>query len=382
MKNRSAPLLVAMLCLLAACSSPPTSSEQSTDTGGSEGAASESGSAAETSATAESTLAELDGVDADARREQLIGLAEEEGGAVTLYTSLNAEVLDVLADAFEEDTGVEIEQYRASSEAVRDRLLQEAEAGFAGADVVETNGPEMQILADEGVLQPYSSPVTEQLADGSVNDPWVATRLNIFTTEWNTDLVPEGEQPTTYQDLADPKWDGRMVMEISDIDWYRAVHQYLTEDDGMSEEEVDQLFQDIADGSAFVSGHTTFRQLVAAGEYALAASDYSYGVQALVDEGAPVAWQPSIEPLFARPNGAAVVGGAPRPASALLLMDWLLSDGQDVLEELNITPTRMDLAGTGDTDVRVIDIGEYLEEEQEWTERYEQLQQAGEAIDG
>lgn len=397
MKRRTLLVLLTSMSLLAACSSPPTTqgegqaAQEETSGGAAQESAADAADTADTAeggeangedATAEAVLAELEGLDAEARREQLIAMAEEEGGAVTLYTSLNAEILDAVAEVFEEDTGVSIDQYRASSEAIRDRILEEADAGFRGADLVETNGPELQILDDEGALQPYSSPVTEELVEGAVNGSWVATRFNIFAVGWNTDLVAEGEQPTSYQDLADPRWDGQLVMEVSDVDWYRSVHQYLTGDEGLSDEEADQVFQDMADGAAFVSGHTTFRQLLAAGEYGVVASDYSYGIQALVDEDAPIAWQPAVEPLFARPNGAGLAIGAPHPASALLLLDWLLSDGQDVLLELNITPTRSDLSDTGDADVRVIDIQDFLAEEEEWAARYEELQQAGELIEG
>ncbi|MDQ3643599.1 MAG: extracellular solute-binding protein, partial [Actinomycetota bacterium] len=325
--------------------------------------------------------AELEGLDADARRERLIELAVEEGATVTLYSSLNAPILDSVAEVFEEDTGVAIDQYRASSEAVRDRILQEAQAGFRGADVIETNGPEMQMLDEEGTLQPFTSPLQEDLGEGSVAGNWAATRFNIFAVAWNTDLVAEGEQPQTYEDLADPQWEGQLAMEIADVEWYRAVWQYLVDDQGMSEEEADELFEQIASNATFLSGHTTFRQLLVAGEYSLVASDYSYGVDAAADEGAPVAWEPPVEPLFARANGIGLANGAPNPAAAVLLTEWLLSDGQDILLENFITPAPADLLDTGDADVRTINVGEYLAEQEEWTQRYEELQQFGEVAE-
>jgi hypothetical protein len=131
----------------------------------------------------------------------------------------------------------------------------------------------------------------------------------------------------------------------------------------MPEEEADELFEQIASNATFLSGHTTFRQLLAAGEYSLVASDYSYGIDAAADEGAPVAWEPPVEPLFARANGIGLANGAPNPAGALLLSEWLLSDGQDILLENFITPARADLLDTGDADVRTIDVAEYLAEQ-------------------
>ncbi len=38
---------------------------------------------------------------------------------------------------------------------------------------------------------------------------WTADRYNLFAPSWNTTKVPAGDQPKTWEDLANPKWDGR-----------------------------------------------------------------------------------------------------------------------------------------------------------------------------
>jgi iron(III) transport system substrate-binding protein len=193
--------------------------------------------------------------------------------------------------------------------------------------------------------------------------------------------VSEDERPTTYEDLAASTWDGRMAMEIEDYDWYWALWNYLIDEGGMSEDEADELFQQMADGAAFLSGHSTMRQLLIAGEYALVTSDYSYGIAEAKVEGAPVDWQPSVEPLFARPNGIGLMRNAPNPAAALAFTEWLLSDGQDVLDANNIDPSREDLQEFGDADVRIFDIHDYLAEQDEFASEYEDLAQLGEVIE-
>lgn len=373
-------LASALLVTLAACSGAPTAAPEGAAPAAG-GGGSEAGSELALESSFDEVFAAAEGLEGDERREALIALAEEEDPA-NLYTSLNEEVAGVVLDAYTEVTGLDVSLYRAGSETVRNRVIEEARAGFAGSDVVETNGPEMVVLADEGVLEPLESPVQEALVEDSAREGWTATRFNIFAVAWNTDLVPEAEVPTEYADLADPTWDGRMAMEIEDYDWYWALWNYLVDEGGMSEEDADAYFQEVASGAAFTSGHTTMRQLLTAGEYALVTSDYSYGIAEAADEGAPVAWEPPVEPLFARPNGIGLVRNAPNPAAALVFTEWFLSDGQEVLAESNIDPTREDLLSTGGADVRVLEIEDYLAEQEEFATRYEDLARAGETVDG
>jgi iron(III) transport system substrate-binding protein len=371
---RTRILAGATLLLLSACGGSPTGPADEAD----QAAGGQGGTELESSFA--DVLSEVEGLEGDERRDRLIELASEESD-VNLYTSFNEDEANQLIEVYEEDTGLSVSLYRAGSEVVRNRVTEEAAAGFAGADVVETNGPEMVVLADAGVFEQLESPVQDALVDGAVQEGWTATRFNVFTVAWNTDLVSEADRPSTYEDLAAGTWDGRMAMEIEDFDWYWALWNYLIDEGGMSEDEADELFQQMADGAAFTSGHSTMRQLLIAGEYALVTSDYSYGIAEARAGGAPVDWQPPVEPLFARPNGIGLARNAPNPAAALAFSEWLLSDGQDVLEANNIDPAREDLQDFGDADVRIFEVRDYLAEQDEFAARYEDLAQLGEVIE-
>jgi len=171
-------------------------------------------------------------------------------------------------------------------------------------------------------------------------------------------------------------------MDAGDYDWYMALHKYLVDDQGMSQEDVDEFFTNMASNAAFLTGHTSVRQLLVAGEYHVMASDYSYGVQAALEDGAPIAWQPPVEPLFARPNGVALAQGGQNPAGGILFYDWILNAGQEVLKSVNVDPVRADLASTGDADLRLLDVEVFLEEEEMWVQAYDELALMGEAPKG
>ncbi|MQA93475.1 MAG: extracellular solute-binding protein [Streptosporangiales bacterium] len=325
--------------------------------------------------------AAVNGLDGQARRDKLIELAEKEKEP-TWYTSLNQDVAEKLLDAYAEDTGLSVKLYRSGSENVRRRVIEETKAGAVGADVIETNGPEMVAMADAKAFAPLTAPATANLVDDSKRDGWTVSRFNIFAVAWNTDLVKPGQQPTTYADLADPKWDGKMAMEIEDYDWYWALRNHLTTDGKMTPAQAQDYFTKVASGAAFTNGHTTMRQLLVAGEYSMITSDYSYGISEVAAEGAPVAWKnpKPVQPLFARPNGVALMRNAANPAGAQLFAEWLLSEGQQVFVDSNIDPSRKDLLNTGSADVRVMDIEKYLSEEKQAIKEYEALARKGKKV--
>src|SRR5258705_11682561 len=66
---------------------------------------------------------------------------------VVLYTSLAPTESGPLGKAFEKKTGIKVEIWRALSEKVVQRALTEHQAKRFAVDVVETNGPEMEMLA-------------------------------------------------------------------------------------------------------------------------------------------------------------------------------------------------------------------------------------------
>jgi iron(III) transport system substrate-binding protein len=324
--------------------------------------------------------AELSGSE---REKELLKQAESEGGQLDLYTSMTSDVADSVTEAFSDKYDIDVNLYRASSETVLQRILQEAGANFQGNDVVETDALEMYHLDKEKLLAEYQGEGRDKVADDGKFDGWTADRYNLFTPSWNTKLVKKGAEPTSWEDLADPKWDGKLAMELSDYDWYLTLRDYWIEN-GKTEEEADKLFADMADGAKIVKGHTVMGELLSAGQFSVAASNYSYLVQQVADKGAPVAYQPYVEPVIVRPNGFGLMKTAKHPATAMLFADWLLGDGQKVLVEEGLTPTvpppgtKDVLEGLETVDVDVEKLGE---NEEEWSDKYDKLVENGEQVE-
>jgi iron(III) transport system substrate-binding protein len=279
------------------------------------------------------SLATYDGPD---RLQKLIEGAKREG-QLTVYTSAQTDDLGPVVQAFEKKYGITASIWRAGSEVVLNRALQEARAGRHTVDVVETNGPELEGLAREQVLQRVVSPHHADLIAPAIrpHGQWVGTRLNVFVQAYNTKLVKKEELPRTWEDLADPRWKGRLGIEAEDSDWLAGIFGEI------GEQQADQAFRQIVkqNGISVRKGHTLLTQLVASGEVPLALTVYNYKAEQLRAEGAPLDWF-TIGQAIARPNGVGVAVNAPHPHAALLFYDFEISEeGQRIIAEREFVPT-------------------------------------------
>ncbi len=273
---------------------------------------------------------------ADRDKRLLEGARRE--GSVVVYTSLNLKDSVPIIGAFEKKYGVKVSLWRASSEKVVQRSLTEAHAGRFAADVFETNGPEMEALYREQLLDEFFSPHFKDLPASGFpkHRHYVADRFNFFTIAYNTNLVKPEEVPNTYEDLVHPRFVGKVGIEASDVDWFAALVQSMGEQKGLA------FFRKLADSKPQLrTGHTLIAELVASGEIPIAATIYNHNAERLVVRGAPIKWK-ALTPTFGRPNAIGVAKRAPHPHAALLFTDFMLShEGQTLIKERNRVPASL-----------------------------------------
>ena len=287
---------------------------------------------AQGTATLTATLSALKGPE---RLQRLVEGAKKEG-LVSIYTSMPVDDITALTSAFEQKYGVKSKVWRSGSEKILQRGLLEAKASRYEVDVFETNGPEMEVLSREKILQQSNAPGLADLIPQAIppHREWIATRLNIFTCAYNTKLVRKEDLPKTYADLLDPKWKGKLAVEAEDSDWLAETVLKMGEEKGIA------LFKEIAkrNGVSVRKGHTLLANLVASGEVPLGLTLYNYKIEQMKNSGAPVDWF-SLDPTVARPNGNGVARNAPHPHAALLFQDFELTDGQVILGKRDFIPT-------------------------------------------
>jgi len=308
---------------------------------------------------------------AGADREQHLAKAAKEEGQLMIYTSAPVDDMTAIAQAFEKKYGVKVRMWRAGSEKVLQRTVTEGGAGRFDVDIVETNGPELEALHRERLLQQVKSPYLADLIPEAImpHGEWIATRLNIFAMAYNTHQVKKEDLPKTYQEFLDPKWKGKLGIEADDADWFAGVVKLLGEEKGL------QLFRDIVakNGLSVRKGHTLLTNLVASGEVPLALTVYNYKAEQLKNKGAPMDWF-TIDPALARPNGVGMAKKAPHPNAAALFVDFMLSDAQEILLQRDFVPTSTKVETTlNDMPMKFIDPNVILDENEKWTGLYEEI---------
>src|SRR5262245_64799534 len=134
------------------------------------------------------------------RMQKIIAGAKKEG-SVNVYTSLQTADIGKLGTAFEKKYGVKVIPWRSGSEAIVNRTIQEARANRFTVDVLETNGPELESLHRENLLQAIKSPYLADLIAPAIlpHGEWTGTRLNVFVAAYNTRQIKKQDLPKTWE---------------------------------------------------------------------------------------------------------------------------------------------------------------------------------------
>jgi iron(III) transport system substrate-binding protein len=280
---------------------------------------------------------------ADARRE----------GTLTLYTSLAPTESTPLAAAFEKKYGVKVQLWRGLSEEVVQRTITEARGRRYAVDVIETNGPEMEMIARERLLA----------------SAWSPDRLNLFVVGYNTAKVKRAEIPATYEGFTDPKWKGRIALEATDSEWMATLIKATPGGKGM-----DLVRRLAALQPSLRKGHVLLASLVAAGDVPVGLAMYNSNIETLKRKGAPIDYVP-VQPVVARPQGIGIAKNAPHPGAAQLFSEYVMSpEGQKLFESMGRVPASTSVKSTlNDFPFILIDPVTVLDESAKWEKVWTEL---------
>ena len=307
------------------------------------------------------------GADREAR---LVDRAKREG-TVVIYTSLAPTESQPLADAFQKKYGIKVVLWRGLSDQVVQRSVAEARGRRNSVDVVETNGPEMEMLARERLLGEIYSPYLADLPAGAIpaHRTWFPDRFNFYVVAFNTAKVQRAQIPATYEGFADPRWKGRIAVEATDAEWMATIVKTWGAARGTDYfRRLSALRPDVR------RGHILLANLVVAGEVPVGLTAYNSNIVALKRKGAPIDFVP-VQPVVARPQGVGVAKNAPHPHAALLFADFVLSpEGQKLLESMGRVPASTRVKSElNDFPFTMIDPATAIDEKEKWEKLWNEL---------
>ena len=269
----------------------------------------------------------------------ILGLAvpAHADGELNLYSSRHYDTDERLYSDFEEATGITINRIEASADELIQRM--EAEGVNSPADILMTVDAGRLYRADElGLFQPYTSDTLEQRVPSYLRHPdgdWYGFSQRARIIFYAKDRVEN--PPLTYQDLADPQYEGMVCARSSSniymLSLLAALIEHLGEDE--AEAWAEGFYSNFARQPE--GGDTDQLRALVSGECDIVLSNTYYfarairtDVDGLTDEQrANIGWVfPNQEEFGSHVNisGAGIAANAPNPENAALFLEYLASD--------------------------------------------------------
>lgn len=261
----------------------------------------------------------------------LPALAQE----VVVYSARNEQLIKPLFDAYTRETGVTVKFITDKEGPLMARL--KAEGRNTRADVLLTvDAGNLWQASEEGLLRPIKSAALEANVPKHLRDPdneWFGLSVRARTIIYNPDKVKPSEL-STYEDLANPKWRGRLCLRTSKKVYNQSLVAMMIHEYG--EEKTETIVRGWVANLATspFPDDTKAMEAVAAGQCDLTlVNTYYYGRLMEKNPNLPLAifWpnqslKDKSSGVHVNISGAGVTRHAKNPAGAQKLIEWLASE--------------------------------------------------------
>lgn len=260
---------------------------------------------------------------------KLVAAAKKEG-ALTFYGVAHQRAYDKIFREFMKDyPEIKVKATRVKSANFLERVLLEFKSGDIKADVVHA-ASEMGDLEKAGAIVPYRGVDKYMAAHYKFPPPkslpgLVTDAILTKHVDYNTNALSKGQLPHSWNDLTDPKWKGKLALDVEGYEWFAAMW------DTLGAEKADKLMKGLAPNVVLREGATHIMELMVAGEFPISLEAYGHRIVDFQKQGAPVdVIRPLFQPVPVIPSFWAEIKGSAHPNAAKLALHWLASDrGQE-----------------------------------------------------
>ena len=270
-------------------------------------------------------------------RDAILAKAKEEK-ILVVYSTVEIKDGSAVMEAFQKRYPfVEQKLLRLGSTQMSVKVLQEHRAGSHFFDVTQVGDFVFYEFSSAGLFQPYDSPERRAFPEDFKDKQgfWTSAYHNAGVISYNTNLVKPVDVPKSMDDLLDPKWKGKMLMDSNGPEWYAAMLQVLGQEKGL------RFMRSLASQNLnFRPSRSLITETLASGEFGLAVNNYYHLVQSAKGRGAPVE-SVAAYPVISRVHTIALGRYAPHPNLGKLYVDFVLSEeGQKILRSFGRSSSR------------------------------------------
>ncbi|MBP7112991.1 MAG: Fe(3+) ABC transporter substrate-binding protein [Nitrosomonas sp.] len=261
---------------------------------------------------------------------------------VVVYSARIEQLIKPMFDAFTKETGIKVKYTTDNEGALLARL--QAEGKNTPADMLITaDAGNLWAAAQEKLLKPVHSQVLESNIPAHLRDPhneWFGLSIRARTLVYNTQKVKPSEL-STYEDLADPKWNKRLCLRSSKKVYNQSLVAMMIADHGEAEAEriVKGWVANLATDP--LSDDTRALEFVASGKCDVTlVNTYYYGRLMKKDPNLPLAvFWPNQESggVHVNISGAGITRYSRNEQAAIQLLEFLSSDkAQNLFADVNM----------------------------------------------
>lgn len=265
-------------------------------------------------------------------------LAEE----VVVYSARNEHLIRPLFDAYTAETGVKVTFVTDKEGPLLERLKSEGKNTRADMLITVDAGNLWQ-AAEAGLLQPVASKVLEQNIPAHLRDPqnrWFGLSVRARTIVYSTERV-DPKSLTTYEDLGDPRWKGRLLLRTSNKVYNQSLVAMLLAEHGAGKtEQIVRAWVGNLAAPPFANDNQVME--------AIAAGQGDVGLVNTYYFGRLLEQKPELKLALFWPNqsgsgvhvnvsGAGITRHAPNAAAAIRLLEWFSSEkAQNLFADSNL----------------------------------------------
>ncbi len=252
-------------------------------------------------------------------------------GTVRVYSGRHYD-LEEAFEAYADETGNDVEFLFGGDAELRERLRTEGEDTLA--DVFMTvDAANLELAASEGLLRPIDSSAIDVVPGNLVHPDklWVGLSKRVRTIMYHPDRVDPSEL-STYEDLADPRWQGRLCMRNSNNVYTQSLVASLIYHHGY-EGALEIVAGWVENDVEIMSNDIVILETIAAGGCDVGITNHYYLARLLEDDPdfpvMPFWANQEGRGVHVNVSGAGVTVNADDPDLATDLIEWLATEGQE-----------------------------------------------------